>query len=117
MNQSASFALPTMLRDHSQGPSIVAPAQSASVPQVDTRDEIEWDRLVLLVEEGTVIPVIGAELSLRSIGSDGQPVLLTLGRDLAKRLKDWRTWGSPRSRLRETLLDFLKLRLRNPLVL
>jgi hypothetical protein len=87
MNQSASFALPTMLRDHSQGPSIVSPAQSASVLQIDTWDEIEWDRLLLLVEEGTVIPVIGAELSLRSIGSDGQPVLLTLGRDLAKRLK------------------------------
>jgi hypothetical protein len=54
---------------------------------IDTWDEIEWDRLLLLIEEGTVIPVIGAEFSLRSVGSNGQPVLLTLARELARRLR------------------------------
>jgi hypothetical protein len=76
-----------MLKDDGQGHGIMAPEQNASVLPIDTWDEIEWDRLLLLIEEGTVIPVIGAELSLRSIGSDGQPVLLTLARDLAKRLR------------------------------
>lgn len=65
----------------------MASEQNVSVLRIDTWDEIEWDRLLLLIEEGTVIPVIGAELSLRSVASDGQPVLLTLARDLAKRLR------------------------------
>ena len=65
----------------------MAPAQNSFDLPIDAWDEIEWDRLLLLIEEGTVIPVVGAELSLRSVASDGQPVLLTLARDLAKRLR------------------------------
>jgi hypothetical protein len=65
----------------------MAPAQNASVHPIDTWDEIEWDRLLLLIEDKTVIPIVGAELSLRSLASDGQPLLLTLARELARRLK------------------------------
>jgi TIR domain-containing protein/SIR2-like protein len=50
-------------------------------------DETEWDRLLLLVERGTVIPIVGAELSLHCVSPDGQSLLMNLARQLAARLR------------------------------
>jgi hypothetical protein len=64
-------------------------AASLYSPALNTAawDDTEWERLLLLVERGTVIPIVGAELSLQRICPDGQPLLMNLARQLAARLR------------------------------
>jgi hypothetical protein len=49
-------------------------------------DESEWNRLLLLIESRTVVPIIGSELSLHSADSEGRLRLENLATELAKRL-------------------------------
>jgi hypothetical protein len=55
-------------------------------PDVPSWDESEWNRLLLLIESGTVVPILGSELSLNSADSKGQLRLKTLAKELAERL-------------------------------
>jgi len=58
------------------------PAQNA----IASWDDRDWDRLLGLLKIRQVVPIVGPDLLLGSIGSDGQPMLIALARDLAKRL-------------------------------
>jgi hypothetical protein len=55
-------------------------------PDIPSWEESEWNRLLLLIESGTVVPIIGSELSLNSASSEGRLRLKTLATELAKRL-------------------------------
>jgi hypothetical protein len=55
-------------------------------PDIPLWEESEWNRLLLLIESGMVVPIIGSELSLNSANSEGRLRLKTLATELAKRL-------------------------------
>ena len=58
------------------------PAQNA----IAAWDDRDWDRLLGLLKIRQVVPIVGPDLSLGCIGLDGEPILIGLARELAKRL-------------------------------
>ena len=58
------------------------PAQNA----IASWDDKDWDRLLGLLKIRQVVPIVGPDLSLGCIGSDGEPLLIGLARELTRRI-------------------------------